>query len=302
VEERLPDAPVSLEKDLDEPPPPPRKSPAKAAKKAPAKAAKKAAPRKAPARKAVAPAPAALHESDVTTPDVTLAALLGAPSEPAPPPLPPPAPLPVAPAPQRRSRAGGIVFAALSLILALAAGFAAAAWNESKPHVYQSSAALLIDQGAALTFARDEGLVTKLGALRYKYADQVTTTTFAGVVAGKTGMRPGLVHSALSAQVPLRSLLLNVTARSTDQSQPQRIAQAAAQQLSQDLDNEQRVAGVAPKARVTLTLVSPAQPAVHISPSRRRSQQLAAGAFGAVLLGAALLRDLTRRRSGPAVA
>jgi hypothetical protein len=202
----------------------------------------------------------------------------------------------------QRSRAGTVVFAALALILALAAGFAAAAWNESKPHVYQSSAALLIDQGSALTFARDEGLVTKLGVLRYKYADQVSTTTFAGVVAGKTGMRPGLVHGALSAQVPLRSLLLNVTARSTDQSLPQKIAQAAAQQLSEDLDNEQRVAGVAAKARVTLTLVSPAQPAVHISPSRKRSQQLAAGAFGAVLLGAALLRDLTRRRHGPAVA
>jgi uncharacterized protein involved in exopolysaccharide biosynthesis len=191
------------------------------------------------------------------------------------------------------------VLTLLALILAAAAGFGAAAWNESKPQVYESSAALLIDQGVALTYARDEGLITKLGNLRYKYADELTTTTFANVVAPKAGVRPGVVHGSLSAQVPLHSLLLRVVARSADRALPQRIAQTAAQQLSTDLDTEQRVGGVPARNRVTLTVVSPAQPSVHIAPSRRRSVQLAAGAFGGVLLAFALLRDLTRRRTWP---
>lgn len=262
--------------------------------------ARKRSPRK-PAGRPVGPPAPVLDPDPVLEPEPVL--------EPGPEPEPlmayladPPEPaVEVVGAPTRR-RGRGLVFGGLALLLAVAAGLGAAAWNESKPHTYQSSAALLVDQGALLVFSRDEGLVTKLGALRFKYADEASSTTFAGAVGKRLNLSRATVRGALSAHVAPSSLVLRLTATSTDKALPQVIAQAAAEELVAQVDKEQAAVGITPRVRVTLKIVSPAQQAVHISPSRRRSQELGVGTFAAVLLGAALLRDLTRRRTGPEAA
>ncbi|MDP9181233.1 MAG: hypothetical protein M3P04_00475, partial [Actinomycetota bacterium] len=213
--------------------------------------------------------------------------------EPPAPVAPLPAPPPAAP---RRSRLALVLVVLLTLILAGAAALGAAAWNESRPDVYQSQAALLIDQEPAITYAKDERLLVKLGALRVRFADQVRTTTFSQTLSSITGIPSGRIHGALSAQAPPFSLLLRVTARSTDPALPQPVADAAARELSEQLAAQQIELGVPPRARITLTLVSPAQQSALSEPSRRRSAELGLGAFGAVVLAAALLYDLSRRR------
>jgi capsular polysaccharide biosynthesis protein len=267
--------------DAEEVPKPPR---------APRKAApRKAAPRKAAPRKA-APRKAALPPAEVpmqpTSYEILREAL-----------VPETTVLPAKKGPSKAARA--VALSGMALLLAGAAGFGAAAWNESQPSRYRSSAQLLIDQEPALTFSKDDGLVAKLGVLRFKYADLLTSTSFASQVAGLLAEKPATVHSALSAQTPFQSLLITVSATSTNPLLPQRIAQTAATTLSSDLAAVQVSEKIPQAFRVTLRVVSPAEPAVRVSPSRRRSLELGGGSFAAVLLGLALLRDLTRRRPAP---
>jgi hypothetical protein len=260
----------------------------------PARAPRKAAPRKAAPRKAAprkaAPRKAALPPAEVpmqpTSYDLLREAL-----------VPETTILPAKKGPSKTTRAAA--YAGIALLLAGAAGFGAAAWNESRPARYQSTAQLLIDQEPALTFSKDEGLVAKLGVLRFKYADEITSTTFAAQVGGLLAEKTDTVHAALSAQTPFQSLLLTITAQSTDANLPQRIAQTAATTIGSDLALAQIAEKIPKGYRVTLAVVSPAEPAVRVSPSRRRSLELGGGSFVAVLLGAALLRDLTRRRPAP---
>lgn len=283
VDEPVPDRAPDAEDAVEETPPV-KRAPRKAAKKVPPK---KAAPRKAPAKKApprtLPPAEPPLHEGAPPT-DVPFTTL---PADPA----------PVAVAEPPRSRRGrAVALVVLVLLLAGAAGFGVAAYNESRPDTFVSRAVLLIDQQPALTYAKDDGLVLKLGQLRIKYRDMVTSTTFARDVAQRTGYSAGLVHSTLSAQAAPQSLLLTVTSTSPDRTVPESVAQAAAELLSNEAEATQRREKVPPAVRITLTVVSPAQPAAQLSASRRRSEQLGLGAALGVLLAAALIRDLTRRQ------
>lgn len=202
------------------------------------------------------------------------------------------------PGPVTRERRGGSpLLAVLLVLLALAAGVAVAALNESRPSRYASSTDLLLDQPRALTYSQNEGVVAKLSQLRFKYAGLVTTTTFARAVAADLDVPAGKVHAALVPAVVPNTLLLRVTATTGGPETSRQIAQRAGEELQTRLAQEQEAEHVPADLRLVLTQESPAERGTAVSPSRRRSLQLGIGVFLAVLIGGGLLRDLARRRT-----
>jgi capsular polysaccharide biosynthesis protein len=192
-----------------------------------------------------------------------------------------------------------VLVAALLLVvalLAIAGGFGAAAYNESRPKVFVASVVLIIDQEPALTQARDDGIISKLLRLRLKYADIVTTTSFADPLAAQLALSPATVHGALSAVAPPGSLLMTLSARADDPGVARTIATGAGTSLHDTLQRQQESLGVKPIDQVTLTVVTPARNGQQTAPRRSRSALLGVGVAVTILLLGVVLLDAARRR------
>ena len=192
------------------------------------------------------------------------------------------------------------VWVALTLLLAVAAGLGAAAVSENKSDDFTSRATVIVNQEPALTLSRDAGILSKLSALRVKYAGLVSSSLFAQSVGEKAGLPAGFVHATLSPEVPPGSLLFTLSATTKDGETAQRVASAAATVLIESQAKEQTKLGLNARQQISLTLVSPARQGVLQEPSRKRSLEFGGGAFLAVLVGAAVLRDLVRQRASRA--
>jgi tyrosine-protein kinase len=170
----------------------------------------------------------------------------------------------------------------------------------TSPPTYQSQAALLIDQPRAIAASGDAGVVAKLSNLRLKYVGIVATSRIAGPAAARAGVPAARARADLSAAASPNSLLLVVIARDENGALVQRLAQAAAQQLVRDVDDEQNRYKIPPAQRFFFSIVTPASPAVKVEPTDKRvaAVSLVSGALAAaVVLTAFVLRPL-RRPSG----
>lgn len=198
-----------------------------------------------------------------------------------PPPHPPvdtPAPAPAAARRRRGRRTAVITTVAAVVVGALAALVAGVAVDSAAP-TYRSQALLTIDQPGAIAASPNDGVIAKLSRLRTKYTGLVRTEVFAQPVADRTGLSVGTLIGATSAAADPSSLLVLLRAQAHDPSLAQTIARAMSEHLVDYVDQEQ-VANHIPRAeRVSFTVVTPAQSAAKISPSRQRVYLIAGGAF-----------------------
>jgi len=142
---------------------------------------------------------------------------------------------------------------------------------------FQSQALLEIDQPQAIAASGDEGVVAKLGRLRFKYAGLVRTQVFSGPVAQQLGLPQGLVASSLYALADQQSLLLAIGARTHNADQARLIAQAASQYLTSYVRDEQNRNSIPEAQQVTFSIATPAGAARQVAPTRRR--EVLVGAF-----------------------
>ena len=173
----------------------------------------------------------------------------------------------------------------LALLVGVIAAVVAGAVVATQKAQYDSVATMAIDQPRALAASGDAGIVSKLTALRSKYSGLVTTQVFAQPIADDLGLDVGLVRSRLFARTPTNSLLIQVGAQSQQRDTSRGLAQAASKALTEYVEEEQVAAGVPKDARFTITEVSPASPAVKVSPTTKRIAA-AAGLAGLVAFAA----------------
>ncbi len=189
-----------------------------------------------------------------------------------------------------------LLLVSLALVVGVVAAAVAAAAVAAQPAKYQSVATMAIDQPRAIAASGDAGVVAKLSALRSKYTGLVTTQVFAEPIAQRLGLNPNYVRSKLFAQEPVNSLLIRVGAQTGNRAQSHTLAEAAATELNQYVQNEQEQAAV-PKAEVfTITEVSPAGVGAKVSPTKKRIA--AAGGLAGLLVFAAVFAALSLRGRG----
>lgn len=177
----------------------------------------------------------------------------------------------------------------VALVAAAAAGVAVLAQSAK----YQSVATLAIDQPRAIAASGDAGVIAKLTALRTKYSGLVTTQVFAAPIAQQLNLSPNVVQSGLFAETPPNSLIIRVGARTGSRERTRTLADAASTALTNYVQNEQVQAGVPDSNRFTIDQVSPAGPALKVSPTRKRV--LAAAALAGLLAFAAVFAALSLR-------
>jgi capsular polysaccharide biosynthesis protein len=165
---------------------------------------------------------------------------------------------------------------------------------------FASRSVLLIDQPGLIVSAAGEGPVSKLNALRSKYALLAKTRRVTGGVAQATGVPEGAIAAAISVTVPGPSLLLVVEARTFDPDRARLIADATAEALSALVKSEMEAAKIPEGERILMTVVAPAQRGVKFEPSRSRAMTIGALSGILSLLGiiviAETVRTVRRRR------
>lgn len=177
----------------------------------------------------------------------------------------------------RRPRAAIVVGIALAILF----GVTAAGTTLKGPTVYTSKTVMLIDDPYKLATAGDNGEFINLSALRVKYASLIPTSAIAGPVARRTGLPVTEVQTAVSGNVPLQSLLLDVNAAWSNSAKARQLSKATADEVTAYVKQENATYDIPPNDRFTLTTLDPAAPATASKPSNSRA--LAVGAGFAVL-------------------
>lgn len=195
---------------------------------------------------------------------------------------------------RRAVRSPYVVLAIVTLAAAALAGALTAYYEYTRPSVYQSASALLIDQAPAIAASGDEGVLAKLSRLRFKYAGIATTETFDAQVAQQTGLPAGAVHAALQPVADPTSLLLTLVARTGSAGTAKLIAQVAAEQMQTYAQTEQTAANIPAAQQVTFTLLTPAGLGVRVAPDHRRAELVGVLVFVSVLVAVFLAATLVR--------
>jgi capsular polysaccharide biosynthesis protein len=164
---------------------------------------------------------------------------------------------------------------------------------------YESAAIIELHQAKVFTDS-GPGPVTKLNALRARYASLAETQAVLQPVGKAVGLAPGQVGKAVTVAFTGPSLLMKPTATTTSPELSQRLADAMADELSSYATKEQTDDKIAPADQVQLRVVQRALPGVKVSPDSSRALASAA-VVGAVLLAGVytilqLVAGRTRRR------
>jgi capsular exopolysaccharide synthesis family protein len=182
-------------------------------------------------------------------------------------------------------------WALLALCTLVALGAAAAATLLS-PKMYTSSTQLFVssrDQTGAISDAYQGGLFAQQ---RIKsYAQVADSPGVTDVVADKLGISPAKLAGQVSAEAPLDTVLLNITATDSSPAQAQRIAAAVAQEVTTRVPELETPSGSS-NAPVKITVIKAASlPGAPSSP--RPKVNLALGLLVGLALGvgAAVLRE-----------
>lgn len=197
--------------------------------------------------------------------------------------------------PRRLNRRYLAILIAGAIGAGVVVGLAGAYATRHTTPTFQSQALLEIDQPHAVAVSVDDGVIAKLSRLRFKYAGLLRTQTLALPVAQKTKLPLGEVASAIFVNVDPDTLVLSVGARTHNRDDTQKIAAATAQELIDYTKREQASLKVPATSEIKWTLVTPATPAVKISPTEQRSVLVGLGAFVFVTGGALAFGYLWRR-------
>jgi capsular polysaccharide biosynthesis protein len=147
---------------------------------------------------------------------------------------------------------------------------------------YESAAVIELHQAKVFTDS-GPGPVTKLNALRSRYASLAETQAVLAPVGTTVGMPPGKVGRAVTVVIGAPSLLMKPTARTTNPQLSQRLADAMADELAAYAQKEQTDDKIAPADQVQLRVVQRALPGVKVSPDSSRALA-AAGIVGVLML------------------
>lgn len=180
---------------------------------------------------------------------------------------------------RRRGRRTAVITTLAALVVGALAALVAGVAVDSAAPTYRSQALLTIDQPGAIAASPNDGVIAKLSRLRSKYTGLVRTEVFAQPVADRTGLSVGTLIGATSAAADPSSLLVLLRAQAHDASLAQTIARAMSEHLVDYVDQEQVANHIPRNERVSFTVVTPAQSATKISPSRQRVYLIAGGAF-----------------------
>ena len=197
--------------------------------------------------------------------------------------------------PRRLNRRYLAILITGAIVAGVVVGLAGAYATRHTTPTFQSQALLEIDQPHAVAVSVDDGVIAKLSRLRFKYAGLLRTQTLALPVAQKTNLPLGEVASAIFVNVDPDTLVLSVGARTHNRDDTLKIAAATAQELIDYTKREQASLKVPATSQITWTLVTPATPAVKISPTEQRSVLVGLGAFVFVTGGALAFGYLWRR-------
>src|SRR4051812_4773486 len=143
---------------------------------------------------------------------------------------------------------------------------------------YESVAVIELHQPKIFTDP-GPGPITKLNALRARYASLAQTQTVLTPVAQAVGIGPGAAGRAVTVVVSGSSLLMKPTAQTSNPELSQRLADARADQLSAYAAKEQSDDKIATADQVQLGVVRRAQRGVKVSPEQSRALTAAAVAF-----------------------
>jgi capsular polysaccharide biosynthesis protein len=147
---------------------------------------------------------------------------------------------------------------------------------------YESSAVIELHQAKIFTDS-GPGPVTKLNALRARYASLAETQALLIPVGKAVGLAPGQVGKAVTVVFTGPSLLMKPTASTTSPELSQKLADAMADELSTYATKEQTDDKIAPADQVQLRVVQQALPGVKVSPDSSRALSAAAVVGGVVL-------------------
>jgi capsular polysaccharide biosynthesis protein len=172
-----------------------------------------------------------------------------------------------------------------SVLVATVVGLAAAYATAKGTPRYQSLALVEVDQPRAIAISPDDGIIAKLSRLRYKYAGLIRTETFEAPVAKKLNLGVGVIASSLFVRIDPSSLLIGVGAHSSNPAEAQRIADAAAQGVVDYAGKEQAADKIPAAEQVTFTVVTPAVPAMKVSPTHSRIVLVGVGTFVFIVAG-----------------
>jgi hypothetical protein len=156
---------------------------------------------------------------------------------------------------------------------------------------FSSTALVSLDTPRAIALARDNGILNKLSAVRFKYVGLVQTDVVAAPVAARLHLPIGQVRGRLSATASPADLLLRVSCRASGADQARRCTDALAGVLVDYIRAEQSSNGIPPILQMIATPVEPAGTGTELASHRRRavavSLLIGVLAAGAVLVVAA---------------
>ena len=165
-------------------------------------------------------------------------------------------------------------FIAALVAAGVLAGIAGVAVLKEKP-TYESGAVIELHQPKIFTDA-GPGPVTKLNALRSRYAALADTQPVLAPIGQKLGLPPGQVGRSTEIVISGPSLLMKATARTGSRDQSQKMADAMADELSAYATKEQTDDKIAPADQVQLRVVQHSLPGVKVSPESSRAFATAA--------------------------
>lgn len=169
----------------------------------------------------------------------------------------------------------------LGFVLALIGGLSVLSGRTT----YTSTAVMLINDPYKLATSGQLNEFGSLDVLRYKYSALVRTTAVAGPVASQTGLPVDEVIGALSTNVPVNSLLMDVTATWPTSGGAVKLAEATANEITTYIRQEDDAYKIPATDRFSFDVIDPALSASAHGPSKARAASLA---IGLALLGFAV--------------
>lgn len=197
------------------------------------------------------------------------------------------------------SRTSGLALLAIVMVALAVVGLAGLAAASGPGDPYEAQAALLIDQPRAIAAADGGAVLGKLANLRLKYTGLLRTRALTEPIAEEVGGSPEQIAGQLRAVAPPDSLLILVSASSDQADEAIALAAAASAALQTYVEEEHEREDIPPADRFVLREVTPAEDAVLLDTSTRRTVLRAAAVLAALgFVAAPVVYVVRRRRAG----
>ena len=151
---------------------------------------------------------------------------------------------------------------------------------------YVSTALVSLDAPREIALARDNGILSKVSGVRYKYTGLVQTDVIAAPVAQELGVPIQQVRGRLSAVASPADLLMRLSCTGSDAQQSKRCANALSTAMVGYVTHEQTTNGIPLILQLTAAPVASAGPGLATGTRSRRvlAISLLVGALSAALV------------------